>query len=318
MKGYQQYFIEEFVEDYRENRLSRRDLLKRVLFITGSIPATASVLLALGCRSREAAQTPAPPPAAPATATAPAAPTVLPAGVTVPPTDPAIEARDVRFPGPASDLLGYLSRPRAGGLYPGILVIHENRGLVEHIKDVTRRYAKEGFVALAVDLVSRQGGTEQVSDTNEVTGFLGRANPDDFITDLRAGINYLKEQPFVRPDAIGVTGFCFGGGYTWEMAIASPDVKAAVPYYGSIRRLDELSRTRAAILAIYGSEDTRITAQAPAVEERLRAAGVPFEIKIYPGANHAFFNDTGPRYHEAAARDAWQQTLAWFRRYLTG
>lgn len=234
-------------------------------------------------------------------------------GPGVPANDPAVIGADVGFPGPASELLGYLARPRDGGPSAGILIIHENRGLTEHFKDVSRRYAKEGFVALAIDLVSRDGGSR--ADTNQNTGFLGRSAPADLTADLVAGIQYLKAQPFVRPAALGVTGFCFGGGYTWETAIASADVKAAVPYYGTAP-LDRIGRIRAAVLAMYGENDTRITSQAAEVERILRAAGTTVEVKIYPGAGHAFFNDTGANYNAAAAADSWPRSLAWFRRHL--
>ncbi|MBX7112187.1 MAG: dienelactone hydrolase family protein [Dehalococcoidia bacterium] len=320
---HQRYLIEEFAEEYHERKLGRRDLVKRVLLVTGSVPTTAAALLALGCGSDAEDKATASATSAAATSTLVATPTGSPAatatgtpvtsGPGVPANDPAVVGGDVRFPGPASDLLGYLARPRDGGPSAGILIIHENRGLTEHFKDVSRRYAKEGFVALAIDLVSRDGGSK--ADTNQNTGFLGRSAPADLTADLVAGVQYLKTQPFVRPAALGVTGFCFGGGYTWETAIASLDVKAAVPYYGTAP-LDRIGRIRAAVLAMYGEADARITSQAPEVERILRAAGTTIEVKIYPGAGHAFFNDTGANYNAAAAADAWPRTLAWFRKYL--
>jgi len=326
---YQRYVIEEFAEDYRERSMSRRDLLRRALLVTGSVPLTASVLAALGCGSNGYGGGAAPTPAATQPGTAAAAGGGLPgtpppasgAGVTVAPDDPAIEARNVSFTGRATagaaapTVLAYLTKPAGAGPFPAVVVIHENRGLVEHIKDVARRYAKEGFAALAVDLVSRAGGTGPDQPAN--TAALTRANPDDLVADLLAGVDYLKAQPFAKAAALGVTGFCFGGGYAWELAVASPDMKAAAPYYGTAQRvLDKLGQTRAAVLAVYAGNDTRITSESPQVEERLKAAGKTFEIKVYPGANHAFFNDTGGSYNETAAKDAWQQTLAWFRRYL--
>ncbi|MEZ4553841.1 MAG: dienelactone hydrolase family protein [Dehalococcoidia bacterium] len=321
---HQRYLIEEFAEEYQERRIERRELLKRVLLVTGSITTTATALLALGCGSDTE------PAGATGTATAPvtggtptattaaggATPSATPAagtGPQPPASDPSVTGADVRFPGPASDLLGYLARPTAEGTYPAVLVIHENRGLTEHFKDVSRRYAKEGFIALAIDLVSRDGGSK--AETNQNTGFLGRSAPADLTADLRAGLAYLAAQPFVRAGALGVTGFCFGGGYTWETAIASPEVKAAVPYYGTAP-LDRIGTIRAAVLAIYGESDTRITSQAAEVERILIDAGATVEVKIYPGAGHAFFNDTGANYNAAAASDAWPRTLAWFRQYL--
>ncbi len=211
MNTHQRYLIEEFAEEYLERRLNRRDLLKRVLLITGSVAVTANVLTTLGCGSSSS-------PAATATGAAAASPTALPPtppppsgpGVTVQPDDAAIQAAEVRFKGPASEIIAYLSRPKGTGPFPGVIVIHENRGLVEHIKDVTRRYAKEGFVALAVDLVSRRGGSA-AGDANTIPGFLGSAPPEDLISDLLAGVDYLKGQSFVRATALGVIGFCFGG-----------------------------------------------------------------------------------------------------------
>jgi carboxymethylenebutenolidase len=225
----------------------------------------------------------------------------------------------VKFAGPASDLLGYLARPAASGTFPGVIVIHENRGLLDHFKDVSRRFAKEGFAALAVDLVSRLGGTSS-EDASRAMMALG-ARREDLVADLLAYTNYLKTQPFVKANALGVTGYCYGGGQTWELAAASPDIKAAAPYYGSVspEAMTALANTRAAIFAFYGADDMRITAAEPQIREALRAAGKTIETKIYPGAGHAFFNDTGgARYNEAAAKDAWTQTLAWFRKYLVG
>jgi carboxymethylenebutenolidase len=320
LNPHQTYLIEEFADEYHEKHMSRRDMMRRVLLITGSIPLTATTLLSLGCGtgddedSAPAAATSAATTAATAVAKAPATPAV-PATPGVSPTDPAITASDITFPGPASEIKAYVARPSASGTYHGILLIHENRGLLDHFKDVARRYAKEGFAALAVDLVSRRGGTGTDAAAN--TGALGNANPDDLVADLLAGLAYLKSQPYTQGKSLGVSGFCFGGGYTWEVAAASPDVKAAVPYYGSATRpLEKLATTRAAVMAVYGETDTRITGQAPQVEEKLKASGRPYEIKIYPGAGHAFFNETGQAYNAGAATEAWAATLAWFRRHL--
>jgi carboxymethylenebutenolidase len=305
---HQRYLIEEFAEDYLEARMSRRDMMKRVLIITGSVPLTATTLLALGCGSgSDAEPTPPPQPTTPPLAT-----TAAGIGPGVAPNDPAIQASDVSFAGPASQLLGYLARPTQNGTYPGVLVIHENQGLLDHFKDVARRFAKEGFAALAVDMASRAGGSKPDPSAN--TGLL-RLTAADAVADLTAYLNYLKSQPFVKANALGVTGFCMGGGYTFEIAVSNRDVKAAVPYYGTAP-LDRLGETSAAVLAIYGETDTRLTAQAPTVEQNLRAAGKTVEVKVYPGAGHAFFNETKTAYHEASAKDAWTQTLAWFRRHL--
>lgn len=317
---HQMYLIEEFAEDYLNKHLARRDLVKRVLLITGSVPLTGSLLFSLGCSgggddTKPAATQPAA--AAPTTAPVPTA-VPTPVGPNVPENDPAISATAVTFPGPASEIKAYLARPKDKTGVPGVVVIHENRGLVDHTKDIARRYAKEGFAALAVDLLSRSGGTG--TDANANSGNLGAgANPpSNYASDLVAGVNYLKAQSFVKATALGVTGFCFGGSFCWETAVASPDIKAAVPYYGSVSPalLENLPKTNAAIFIVYAGNDTRITSQEADVVAKLKGAGKTVEAKVYPNVGHAFFNDTGTAYNKEAADTAWKDTLAWFRKYL--
>jgi carboxymethylenebutenolidase len=310
---HQQYVIEEFAEEYQARRLARRDLLKRVLMVTGSIPTTASVLFALGCGdSADDEDLPPEPTVPPVSTTA--------AGVgpnIVMETDPAIKFENLRIPGPASELLGYLARPAAPGTYPGIVIIHENQGMIDHFKDLARRFAKEGFVGLAVDLISRNGGTTTDLMRNMMAQ---RQSREDFLADLLAYTAYLKAQTaYVKPNALGTVGFCFGGDFAFELAVASPDIKAAVPFYGTASQqvFDGLNQMRAPAYVVYGETDRRVTAQQPEVEEKLRAAGRTFEIKIYPGVGHAFFNPGRPSYNEAVASEAWTHTLAWFRKYLT-
>ena len=316
---YQRYLVEELADDYKEHEMPRRELLRRVALITGSLPLTAGVLLTLGCGDSDDDDTAEP------AARATTAPTEAPAtpppasgpGVTVQPTDPAIQVREVSYRGQASDIKAYMARPASGTSFPALVIIHENRGLNEHTKDIARRYAKEGFVGLSVDLVSRKGGTP--ADNAQAGALLTQTPAAELVQDLVSSVDYLKQQSFVKANAIGVTGFCFGGGYAFELAVANKDIKAAAPYYGTAQNvLDKLAETNAAMLVVYGGNDTRITGQSPQVEERLKAASKNYEIKIYPGANHAFFNDTGGSYNEAAAKDAWQVTLAWFKRYLSG
>lgn len=326
LNPHQDYLIREFAEEYLEEHMSRRDMLRRVLLITGSIPATAALAFTLGCGTAKddaarATSTASAAAKAPATATAAATATATgtpraAATPGVPADDPALEAADIRFPGPAGELRGYLAKPKGAGTFPGLLIIHENRGLLDQVKDIARRYAKEGFVALAIDLVSRAGGTN-LQDVAANTGFLGRSNPDDLVADCLAGIAHLKGLPTTQGKKLGVVGYCFGGGYTFEVAAASKDVAAAIPYYGTAQRpLEALARTSAAVLVNYGETDTRLTAQAPQVEERLKQSGRPYRIKIYQGAGHAFFNDTGASYNPEAAADSFKEALDWFRQHL--
>jgi carboxymethylenebutenolidase len=222
----------------------------------------------------------------------------------------------VEFPGnDGATLLGYQAHPTGSGPFAVVLVCHENRGLTPHIQDVTRRLAKAGYAALAVDLLSRQGGVAKFS-SDEVPGALGNTPPEQFIKDFLSGWEYLKSQSYTQPERVGMVGFCFGGGVTWRMATGMPELRAAVPFYGPHPPVEDVPKIQAAVLAIYGGNDTRINAGIPAIEEAMRANHKIFEKQIYEGADHAFHNDTGTRYQPEAARDAWSRTLAWFGQYL--
>lgn len=365
----QRYLVEEYVEDYQEGALTRREALKYLAALLGSAAAATTVLAgcapitgptggaaggtaapatAAGTAAATAAATATGssaaatmPPTAAATAAITAAPTpeetravataaVLattdtvatptsiptPAGVNVPAGDPDLEARDITFPGAGLEIVAYLAKPVGAGPFPAILVCHENRGLTDHIKDVTRRVAKAGYVGLAVDLLSSQGGTAQVSDPAQIPGILSNTPPDELAGYFLSGIEYLEGQPFVNKDQLGMTGFCFGGGMTWLVATKAPQLKAAVPFYGPNPPLEAVPDIRAAVLAIYGENDQRINAGIPAIEEAMQKNGKTFEKVVYPGASHAFHNDTGRNYDPEAARDAWSRTLAWFEKYV--
>ncbi len=315
MNEYQSYLIQEFADDYNEGHMTRRQLLRRAVLIMGSVPAGMSALAMFGCggddddEAEDAANTPEPP----STSTTAAGTTSSPAASGTG-TNDTIQTSDVKFTGPGSDLLGFLAKPPGNGPHPGIVIIHENRGLNDHTKDIARRYAQEGFIGLAVDLVSRAGGTKPDASAN--TGVLGSAAIPDLIADMKAYVDHLKVLEGVKPGGVGVTGFCFGGGYTFDTAVESPDVKAAVPYYGTCRQKEKLGTTQAAIFVVYGGNDARITGEADAVKAELAKNSRPSQVEIYPGANHAFFNDTGQNYNEAAAKDAWTKTIAWFREHV--
>jgi len=326
----QRYLVEEEAEKWHEGRITRRELMRRVSLLVGGAAAASSVLVTLGCGPNSPEVAPAatstnvapvatqmtdPPPASDAT------PTTGQAGTSpnhVPENDPSVRAEmvDITSPDAGVKLRGYLAVPavpRMGALKPaGVLVIHENKGLTDHIKDVVRRFAKAGYTALAVDLVSRQGGSEAHPDEAERTGILGQLTPEQIISDLSAGLDHLKGAAEANPDRLAVIGFCFGGGYTWRIATKRPDLKAGAAFYGPNPPLEDVPNIKAAMLGIYGGNDTRITGQVPALEDALKKAGVKYEMKIYDGAEHAFHNDTTPRYNAAAAQDAWAKTLEWF------
>lgn len=337
MNHFQNYLVTEFAEDYQEGRISRRQALKLIASITGSLVLANSVLAACAPVT-EAQPTQTPPAAAPGdtpampTATETPAPsatveppsptatlsaqagTAPPSG-TVGPDDPAVVAGNLTLPGQDVELMAYLARPSQGTPAPVILVCHENRGLTEHIQDVTRRLAKAGYVALAMDLLTRQGGTPSLSP-DQVPGALGNSSPDQFTQDFLSGWEYLKGQSYAQTERVGMTGFCFGGGVTWLMATRMPELLAAVPFYGPHPPVADVPKIQAAVLGIYAGRDSRINGGIPAIEEAMQANGKIFEKVIYPDVDHAFHNDTGSRYAPEAAQDAWQRTLDWFARYV--
>jgi carboxymethylenebutenolidase len=339
MNDFQRYLAEEFAEDYEEGRISRREALKLIVSVTGSLVAANSILAACVPPPVDPAEQ-FPTDAAPSTQGAPAleatgasltpeVPELLEASPTaevassptdqdygtVMPDDPAVEAGPVEFAGQAATLFGYLAHPRDEEPAPVILVCHENRGLTEHIQDVVRRFGKAGYAALAVDLLSRQGGTGAVGP-DQVPGALSNMPEEQFIQDFLSGWNYLAEQAFALAERVGMTGFCFGGGVTWRVAVAMPELLAAVPFYGPHPPVADVPKIQAAVLAIYGELDQRINQGIPAIEDAMRANNKIYEKVIYPNADHAFHNDTGSRYNPEAARDAWARTLDWFDRYV--
>lgn len=310
MTDLQRYIVEEWAEEYQQGRLARRELLRRIALMAGGVALAAPMLQSLGLNASEVE-------IAEAASGSPVLHAQQP-GVTVPPNDPAIETGMITYPrsgGPEPNI-GYLVRPRGTGPFPAVVVIHENRGLLEHFKDVARRFGKEGYAALAVDLTAPAGGTERFADLAQATAVLGQTPPAVLVGMLNDAHRRLQEVPGVRRDRIGAIGWCFGGGMVWRFITQNPGLAAATPFYGPNPPLEDVPRIRAAVLAIYGELDARINAGIPAVREAMQRANIVHEIHVYSGADHAFFNDTGARYHKEAAEDAWRRVLGWFQRYL--
>ncbi len=315
----QRYAAEEIVEQRVEGELSRREMLSRLVAVCGSAAAASTFLAA--CSDDRPARTS--PEKSSTTSSSTTTPSSTSTAVTPPTTgatghklsvavgDPDVRAGDVTFAGPASSTLGYVARPKMPGTRPGVVVIHEIFGLTDHIRDVARRLAKVGYLALAVDLASRAGGTDKASN---VAGAVTQGPVEDRVADLDAGVAFLERQDDYN-GKLGVNGFCFGGGMTLSFAAAQPKVLAAVPYYGPTPQPPSVMRaTRAAILAQYGADDDRVNAGIADLEAALQ--GKEFEKRIYPGAGHGFNNDTRPAYNEAAAIKAWSATIDWFGRHL--
>ncbi|TAN20378.1 MAG: dienelactone hydrolase family protein [Actinomycetota bacterium] len=216
-----------------------------------------------------------------------------------------------------SDVLAYLSKPREGRGLPGIVVIHENKGLTPHIEDVTRRFAREGFAAIAPDLLSRRGGTSNFASPSDATSALRSIRGNELDEDLMAVVSLLAGDASVQQERIGVVGFCFGGGMAWRLATRDPRIRAAVPFYGVNPNLKYVPNIQAKVLAIYGELDQRINAGINEISEAMEFNKKTFEKVIYAGAQHGFHNDTNPdRYHPVAAREAWLRTLEWLRVWL--
>jgi carboxymethylenebutenolidase len=289
-----QYLATEVALDHAEGHLTRRDALRK-LGLLGLSAVAASGLLA-------ACSTEAPPAAAP-----PAAP-----------VDPgydvaAATARTapVTYAGAAGELQGAYAAPAvapAGAL----LVVHENKGLTDHIRAVTGRLAGDGYATLAPDLLSRAGGTAAASDA---TGALGQIEDADLVTDLRSGLAELARRHPGVP--LGAMGFCFGGGMVWQLLDSGESrLAAAAPFYGPVPDSPKFAGTRAAVLGVFAEKDSRVNAGRDKAEAALTSAGLTHELLTVPGVDHAFFNDTGPRFDAPAAATTYDRLLTWYRQHL--
>jgi carboxymethylenebutenolidase len=224
----------------------------------------------------------------------------------------------------------YAVRPAAPGKYPAVLVIPEVFGMHEHIKDVTRRFAREGFLAVTFEPYAREGGVQHLPDLDAVRKVVDPVPDARVMADLDAIVDWVKKHPSAMADRVGMTGFCRGGMYTLLYAAHSSELKAAVPWYGQLRPaltpgvrtvgpLDVAARISAPVLGLYGAEDLGIpVADVKTLEAAMKAAGRTAEFVIYPGAPHAFFADYRPSYRAEAAKDAWGRCIAWFNKYLKG
>jgi carboxymethylenebutenolidase len=223
-------------------------------------------------------------------------------------------AEFVSYPAETGNMRAYLAKPRKGKKFPAVIVIHENRGLVPHIQDVTRMMAQEGFLSLAPDALSPVGGTpDDVSNAGEL---FAKLNSEETTKNFVAAVKYLKTHPNSN-GKVGCTGFCWGGAMTNQVAVHSPDLDAAVPYYGRVPAAEEVPAIKAPILAHFAENDERINAGIPAFEEALKKHGKEHQIFIYPGTQHAFNNSTNTaRYHEEAAKLSWERTVSFFKEKL--
>jgi carboxymethylenebutenolidase len=231
--------------------------------------------------------------------------------------DPRIQSEYLTYPSPQGSgrVRAYFARPaNASGKLPGVVVIHENRGLNPYIEDVARRLALENFVALAPDALTPVGGYP--GDEEKAAQLFAQLDPAKRTEDLLASAAYLKSRPECS-GKIGAVGFCFGGGIVNTMAVRIPDLAAAVAFYGAQPSAADAARIKAPLLLHYAALDERIDAGWPAYAAALKAHGVKYQMYMYAGAYHGFHNDTTPRYDAAAAKLAWSRTIAFFKQKLT-
>jgi len=224
--------------------------------------------------------------------------------------DPRLETSYIKYPGSTGDVRAILARPRGDSKLPAVIVIHENRGLNPHIEDVARRVALKGFLAIAPDALSPLGGTPE--DVNEARSKIQKLDGQSTVKNFVAAVQYLKTHPQTT-GKVGCMGFCWGGGMTNQVAVNSPDLTAAVPFYGRQPASEDVHKIKASLLLHYAGLDKRINAGIMAFETALKKASVDYKLYMYEGAGHAFFNDTSEsRYHKEAAQLAWKRTIEFF------
>jgi len=274
--------VNELYDEYRDGRVSRREFMKKLAVVTGG--TAAAVIIVPGCNGAAASRQ----------------------------KSGALNLINefITYPVAAGEMRAYLSMPEGKEKLPGVIVIHENRGLVPHIQDVNRRMAMEGFIALAPDAISPLGGTPE--DQDKGRELIGQLNREETVKNFVAAVKYLETHPR-STGKVGCTGFCWGGAMTNQVAVNSPDLDAAVPYYGSTPAAEDVPTIKAKILAHYAGHVERTNAGIPASAEALKQAGIEYQIFIYEGTRHAFNNDTGERYNKEAADLAWGRTVQFFK-----
>jgi len=297
----QRYIAEEIATDHVDGLLSRREALRRLALLGVSTAAATALIAACGENKKTAN--------APVTSSGPATSVAAPPG-----SAKALPTEPITWAGPQGQLQGaWAEAPAARG---AILVIHENKGLNDWARSVAGRFAGIGYSALAIDLLSGQGGTAKFGDPAAATAALGKIPPPEFIANLNSGIGELARR--VPGKKLAAVGFCMGGGLVWQLLAAGvPQLAAALPFYGPAPENPDFAKSKdVAVLGFYGEQDQRVNATEPAARSALEKAGMVHQLVTEPGANHAFFNDTGERYNAAAADDAWRRVQDWMTQYV--
>jgi carboxymethylenebutenolidase len=274
-------------DEYSHELIDRREFLRRLSILAGGTAAFALLLLIENNNAR---------------------------AEVVPKDDPRLQAANIQYPGATGAVRAYLVRPKGDEKLPGVVVIHENRGLVSHIEDVTRRVALEGFLAIAPDALTPLGGTPE--DPEKAPSLIQKLDSQSTIQNYLAAVRYLKRHP-VSTGKVGAIGFCWGGGMANQVAVNSPDVLAVVSYYGRQPASEDVPKIKASLLLHYAGLDEGINKGIPRFEAALKKTSIDYRIYMYQGVNHAFNNDTwAERYNKEAAQLAWQRTISFLKEKL--
>lgn len=279
--------ITDLYDEYTAGSIDRREFLKKLAVLAGGVAAVSALLPQLE-RNYAMAEV-------------------------VAKDDPRLDTKYIKYPGETGEVRASFARPKGDKKLPGVIVIHENRGLNPHTEDVARRVALEGFLTIAPDALSPLGGAPD--DMDKARSMMRELDDEATMKNFLAAVRYLKTHP-QSTGKVGVMGFCWGGGMSNQLAVNSPDLTAAVPFYGRQPAAEDVPKIKASLLLHYAGLDERINAGIPAFEAALKEASVDYQMHMYEGAGHAFFNDTSGRYHEEAAKLAWKRTIAFLKEKL--
>jgi carboxymethylenebutenolidase len=285
--------LKDAYRDFQNGKISRREFIQKAIVVTGTLAAANRLVGSVAPADLQAAQSA--------------------------PDDPTILTHNVEYPGKAGSVFAYLARPVKAGKYPAVIVIHENQGLTDHIRDIARRLAKDGFVALAPDFLSRQGGTMKANPKGGGLSNIRELVPWQTVADdTESGFTYLKVLPDVRADKQALIGFCWGGEMTFAAATKIKTLDAAIVFYGrSPNPLDLVKDIRAPVMAHYGEKDEGVNKGIDETVAAMKKFNKVYDHKIYSGAQHAFNNDANPsRYHAQAAKEAWDRTVTFLKKTL--
>jgi carboxymethylenebutenolidase len=306
--------LDRLIENYRDGLLSRREFFQRLAYLTGSIVLAHEIMLDSGFAAEwEIYNWPDPP---------------TPQGQAAPTPKESITAGEQRLPAQAQaewvkyssgdvQVGGYLARPKTGKEFASIIVIHENRGLTEFVLDVAQRWAGEGLLAIAPDLLSRAGGTSGFATMDAAGQGIRQLAREGVVADLHATVKYLKSRDDVKKDKIGVSGFCWGGANTFNFVTESKELRFGVPFYGRAPEMEKLANIACPVFAVYAEQDQGVNSNLDEVEAKMKELGKSYTRKMYPGTQHAFMNFTSPqRYNAEQARAAWADVTAFVKKTI--